>query len=1063
MKLTQLRLAGHGAWLPLSVDGINPELMVLTGPHGAGTSTVASLAAHLLYGKTGAAAAPSSQSLPPLAEGSLEVESHHGRYRLRRHRDGSPHGRLSIAAASGAAVEGGTIRTLLSGLSPRVAAELYAVDFARAPQALNLLEGDFAREFALAAKQSANAETGVVCQQHAAPSVAPLNRRRVDELISRRDDVVRQIESQMSDRRRESGVVSRELAGLDATLSTRRQQAEKLAGRLREVDGKLAELDARLRYFSLEIAVRPTAPIDGEKLRSQLEELDAEIGRCRVTLSDLQSREATVRRELAEVHADGRADGADALVDQRATLGVLERLLNDLDAEVSQLARAHEPGRCVGCDAHGRISPVAQLLRHQLYALCGQVSEQQRTVRRVQLEAESRQLSRAQTDLSERLEHLLQRRQAAVHQSQLNSRPLVVLPQSPAAELCSCEQHGEFVRRADSMVLGAANRSRQEADARQQRIELEQQQRQLRSECDELAREIESLQTRWQQLQRDRAQTVTRSRLDELRAELERLEVAIQRAIAEPNAAASPSTPGYRPVWKASDVLAQLTDGELTQIRLGGAGGTAVVDRMGRPLVIRELTAAQHDQLYLALTLALATSLAARRIELPLVLDEPFLRQDAAGAAAMAGVLLEFSRQHQQAVVITKNEHALRRFAALGADVRDIDQLRRQATLQTEPVAAVVPPAAAEAAASTLRLVRETVGEAAPELRLADQWTQGDEEPIIYYLSTDAALADFPVLGNDTGDVFASLGIRNVDDLLAADAADVARRLKRPTITADAVRLWQTHMSLMCFVPSLSLNDAQVLAACEVTTPEALYSIDVRLLGEAVGRFAASSRGRRFATACKRLTRERLADLQKLARRQRVRWLQANERYRLADRQAEPVAQLTPRRATRTRSAKVAAAERQPRRTKRPLEFLLQRNSPATAAPSINAATGERLAGVGIRTIADLLAADPQSAADELGDARFDAATIARWQSESRLACRIPGLPRYAARLLAACDLTEAEQVAGANAAELVTKIGQLCRKTNGRRLLGNHEPPTRTRVGAWIRLAGQMRPLEAA
>src|SRR5690606_33492312 len=106
-----------------------------------------------------------------------------------------------------------------------------------------------------------------------------------------------------------------------------------------------------------------------------------------------------------------------------------------------------------------------------------------------------------------------------------------------------------------------------------------------------------------------------------------------------------------------------------------------------------------------------------------------------------------------------------------------------------------------ETPTTTVRLVRETVGEAQPELRLAGQWTQGDEEPVVYYLATEAPLADFPVLGNDTGSIFAALGIRTVDDLLAANAADVARRLKRATITADAVQLWQSHMSLMCFVP----------------------------------------------------------------------------------------------------------------------------------------------------------------------------------------------------------------------------------------------------------------------
>src|SRR5690348_23839 len=108
MKVTQLRLAAHGAWPLLAVD-LSPELNVLAGAPRTGKSTVAQLAAHLLYGKTEGCAARVAGGAA-LAEGSLEVECPQGRYLLRRHRDGSPHGRLSVASAGGPAVDGRTIR-----------------------------------------------------------------------------------------------------------------------------------------------------------------------------------------------------------------------------------------------------------------------------------------------------------------------------------------------------------------------------------------------------------------------------------------------------------------------------------------------------------------------------------------------------------------------------------------------------------------------------------------------------------------------------------------------------------------------------------------------------------------------------------------------------------------------------------------------------------------------------------------------------------------------------------------------------------------------------------------
>ena len=316
MNVTQLRLAGQGAWPELVIDRFAPELNVFFGHPRTGKSTVAQLAAQLLYGKHDSAWRRQFGQSTPLAEGSLEVNGPRGRYVLRRHRDGSPYGRLSIATAGGPAVDSGTVRSLLAGVSPRLVSELYAVDFAQPPRAAALLDGEFAREFTLALnpEHSEHAEhdaaSGTVCRTHAVAPRTPFDRRRVDELVARRDAVVKQIEEEMSASRRESGTLHNELVSVEATLADRRRQAEQLQAKLRAAEAQLAEIETRLRYFSLESAVRRGPEIDAAKHRLELEQLDAEIGRCRQTLSDLQSREATVRRELAEVHPDGRADGA---------------------------------------------------------------------------------------------------------------------------------------------------------------------------------------------------------------------------------------------------------------------------------------------------------------------------------------------------------------------------------------------------------------------------------------------------------------------------------------------------------------------------------------------------------------------------------------------------------------------------------------------------------------------------------------------------------------------------------------------------------------------------------
>lgn len=1066
MKVTQIRLAGHGDWPALALADLGPELTVLVGAPRTGKSTVARLAAHLMYGKLDAPWRPAAPAAA-LIEGSIAVDSPQGAFVLRRHRDGGPHGRLTVAAAGGAAVDGRTIRSLLGGVAPALLAELYAVDYATAPQPQSLLEGEFARQFTLALGQDA-AAVGPLCAEHAPATAAPpIDRRRLDELVRRRDEVVGEIEEQMSTRRRDSAALHQDLAGLEATLAKRREQAEELAGRLRAVEAKLAEIAARLRYFALETSVRPLSPDDADERRKALDRLDAEIARCRLMLADLQSRDGVVRRELAEVHPDGTADSVASLAEQRFTIGVLERLLDDLDAEVAGLARSHEPGRCIAADAHGRMLPVAQMLRQQLYALCGQASEHERATRRVQLGVELRQLARAQSDLSEQLEHLLHRRQELVHESQLAGRVVASPPQAPAPRHCQCERHAEFVRDADELLLPPAARMRHEDEARRRREELEDQRRQLRDAGDALAREIAALTARWERLQSERAQTSGRATLDELRAELDRLETEINRAL---HASAGVSLPAlaatHRRVWKASDALAQLTGGQLVQIRLGRDDRPAnVVHRDGRALAIDELTTAERDQLHLALVLVLASSLASRGVDLPLVLDEPFLRQDAPAAAAMAGVIAEFAREGRQALVVTANSEAVRRFESLGVDVRNVDELRRGEHRPAPPVARAAP-----AAAPTVRVVRETLEAGAPARRPMPERIAAIDKPAdkpVHYLTVDASLADFPVLGNDTAQVFASLGMRTVEDLLAADASDVARRLAHPAVTPEAVRLWQCHTSLMCFVPGVSLVDAQVLAACEISSPEALFTIDARMLADAVERFLATERGRRFAASRNRFTLERLALLQKHARRQRDRWSLLSPRYAWVERLApSPTRKPAPAaQAPRPRRAPAAAPKpRIARRTnERPLRFYLDRSSPVAEAPSIGPTLAQRLVQVGVRTVADLLNANPDSTADELDLSRITPATIARWQSQACLACRIPELRSCGAQLLVACGFVEPEQIAGATVAELLGKVRAICRTTEGKRILRGGEIPTPARVAAWIRHAAHTRPLEAA
>ena len=150
-------------------------------------------------------------------------------------------------------------------------------------------------------------------------------------------------------------------------------------------------------------------------------------------------------------------------------------------------------------------------------------------------------------------------------------------------------------------------------------------------------------------------------------------------------------------------------------------------------------------------------------------------------------------------------------------------------------------------------------------------------------------------------------------------------------------------------------------------------------------------------------------------------------------------------------------------RTRRERRFHLEREKPVEEAPSIGPKTAERLATVGIRSVADLLNADPESTAEELGVRHINAETIAKWQHQARLVCRIPDIRGYAAQLLVECGFTEPEQIAVANVDEVVDRILQFCATKAGQRTLRNGKPPEADTIEEWVQSAAHTRPLEAA
>jgi hypothetical protein len=133
-------------------------------------------------------------------------------------------------------------------------------------------------------------------------------------------------------------------------------------------------------------------------------------------------------------------------------------------------------------------------------------------------------------------------------------------------------------------------------------------------------------------------------------------------------------------VAKASDFLAQLTDGGLVRLVLTEHGRRAqVVNRAGEVLLVESLSGQQRDLVYLSVCLGLLSAASQRGIWLPLLLEDPFICLDARSTAALAVVLDDFCRRGNQVLVFTSQPAAAERLTSIGAAVHDIETLRRSA------------------------------------------------------------------------------------------------------------------------------------------------------------------------------------------------------------------------------------------------------------------------------------------------------------------------------------------------------------------------------------------------
>ncbi|KAB2914861.1 MAG: DUF4332 domain-containing protein [Hyphomicrobiaceae bacterium] len=157
------------------------------------------------------------------------------------------------------------------------------------------------------------------------------------------------------------------------------------------------------------------------------------------------------------------------------------------------------------------------------------------------------------------------------------------------------------------------------------------------------------------------------------------------------------------------------------------------------------------------------------------------------------------------------------------------------------------------------------------------------------------------------------------------------------------------------------------------------------------------------------------------------------------------VAPLAPR--TPRQEAPAVASASEPR-------FHLALDQDVVDAPTIGPKTAERLNPHGVKTVRDLLKADPVALSVLMNARTITPATITDWQDQAKLVCTVPGLRGTHAQLLVGAGYRSADTIAAAEAEKLCADVLAFATSPAGQRVLRNGDPPDIEKIKGWLEAA---------
>ena len=861
-----------------------------------------------------------------------------------------------------------------------------------------------------------------------------------ESLVRRRDTLLEHIESFMTERRAESSAIESQLAQLRDKRESYVQRVNELRDQLRYIDSELGQAQSRSRYAELSrIASEAENRRLSEGWSERLEELDSQIAKWRETLEELESRSAYLRSRLAQWRPDDASPEV-ALSDQRSGIAVAMRLLADLESEVSRFASMTNAPESLCCDAHARLNPLVETLGRHVRRISELVDQQDHALLGRSLHVELEQVDRSCVEVRRQVDALLDQRQVLLNAG----------------------------RAADPRLAGWDFDTLSSDDL----VALENRRAEVAEELALAERHANRIKSEQDQLQTRRARLLDSSQLREWQTELDTVQA--QLATYKKSCCDGSRTP-----IKASTVLAQLSDGEFVGLRLTDDGRAFIATRRGgQELNRHELS--HEEQLLVAwsLRIALIDLCAMRGLSLPVILDEPFEGLSDRHVANLVTAFDDLYRTGRQILLFTQRDEAIARLRSLGVNVRRFGSVPASAP---KPAAQ---PVQKPAGTTKIKKTKQVV----------------IEEPTgpVCLLSIDDSIEKFPVPIADRESVFARARVRTIGDLIGADPSAVSEELGLANVTAELVALWQTHLSLVCFVPGIGFADAKALAAAGILSPEDLSEADAESLATKLREsgftnYSSSSLGdwielssdsleRWNKSSCARSWRRNSRE-----RRQRVRENQSRStRTRSSRSRSERSSSRSSSRSTTRRTRRDSEdrtrsygdrdqrvrdrSEHDNERRSRLIErnttsqprFYLELEDNVEAAPSIGSKRASQLTAIGIVKVSDLIISDPADIATRLDIRRVDAEQVLTWIKQTKLMLMVPGLRVHDVQLLVGSGHEDPTAIADMTPTDLLAVVDPYCDTTQGQRYLRGGKRPDLEEVTDWIAWAKLRRDLSA-